>query len=272
MIHDYGLDKSTWGQLVEYVKDTLAGQLGQSSFYQGEPVMSVFLRFLKPTLILVGLSTIASIILGIWMGIRSGWRRGSVFDRGSMISSLVLYSMPEFWLGMLLLLLFSTALHWFPTGGRISTDSSELSTVGYTLDVANHVFLPALTLTLAYVGEFYIVMRSSLLDVLGEDYITTARAKGVPERLVLNRHAVRNALLPTVTLVALSFGYVIGGAITVEVVFSYQGLGLLTYTAIVGKDYWLLQGLFLFFSAAVIVFNLISDFVYAYLDPRVRNA
>jgi peptide/nickel transport system permease protein len=272
MIHDYGLDKSTWGQLVEYVKDTLAGQLGQSSFYQGEPVMSVFLRFLKPTLILVGLSTIASIILGIWMGIRSGWRRGSLFDRGSMISSLVLYSMPEFWLGMLLLLLFSTALHWFPTGGRISTDASEAGTVGYVLDVANHVFLPALTLTLAYVGEFYIVMRSSLLDVLGEDYITTARAKGVPERLVLNRHAVRNALLPTVTLVALSFGYVIGGAITVEVVFSYQGLGLLTYTAIVGKDYWVLQGLFLFFSAAVIVFNLISDFVYAYLDPRVRNA
>jgi peptide/nickel transport system permease protein len=272
MIHEYGLDKSTWGQLVEYVKDTLVGKLGQSSFYQGEPVMSVFLRFLKPTLILVGFSTIASIILGIWMGIRSGWRRGSVFDRGSMISSLVLYSMPEFWLGMLLLLLFSTALHWFPTGGRISTDASDLGTVGYTLDVANHVFLPFLTLTLAYVGEFYIVMRSSLLDVLGEDYITTARAKGVPERLVLNRHAVRNALLPTVTLVALSFGYVIGGAITVEVVFSYQGLGLLTYTAIVGKDYWVLQGLFLFFSAAVIVFNLISDFVYAYLDPRVRNA
>lgn len=272
LIHNYGLDKSTWGQLTEYVKDTLAGDLGQSSFYQGEAVTSVFLRFLKPTLLLVGLSTIASIILGIWMGIRSGWRRGSFFDRSSMISSLVLYSMPEFWLGMLLLLLFSTALHWFPTGGRISTNASDLSTMGYVLDVANHVFLPALTLALAYLGEFYIVMRSSLLDVLGEDYITTARAKGVPERLVLNRHAVRNALLPTVTLIALSFGYVIGGAITVEVVFSYQGLGLLTYTSIVGKDYWVLQGLFLFFSAAVIAFNLISDLVYAYLDPRVRNA
>lgn len=272
LIQDYGLDKSTLGQFTEYMRDTLTLKLGVSSFYQGETVMAVFLRFLWPTLLLVGTSTIFSMIIGIWMGIRSGWRRGSVFDRTSMIGSLVLYSMPEFWLGMLLLLLFSTSLGWFPVGGRISTNVSELSGIQYALDVANHLFLPVLTLTLAYLGEYYLVMRSSLLDVLGEDYITTARAKGVIERHVLNRHAVRNALLPTVTLIALSFGYVIGGVITVEVVFSYQGLGLLTYTAILAKDYWLLQGLFLFFTLAVIGFNLASDFAYAYLDPRVREA
>ncbi len=272
LIEEYGLDQSTAGQFVEYLKDTATLKLGASSFYQGEPVMSVFLRFLWPTLLLVGLSTVFSMIIGIWMGIRSGWRRGSTFDRTSMIGSLVLYSMPEFWLGMLLLLLFSSTLGWFPVGGRISTNASDLSAVGYTLDVANHLFLPVLTLTLAFIGEFYLVMRSSLLDVLGEDYITTARAKGVTERRVLKHHAVRNALLPTVTLVALSFGYVIGGAITVEVVFSYQGLGLLTYTSILAKDYWVLQGLFLFFTLAVIVFNLIADFTYAYLDPRVREA
>jgi peptide/nickel transport system permease protein len=272
LIREYGLDKPLFGQFTEYVKDTFTGKLGVSSFYQGESVMSVFFRFLLPTLLLVGISTTLSMIIGIWMGIRSGWRRGSAFDRFSMFSSLVLYSMPEFWLGMLLLLLFSTALGWFPVGGRISTNVSELDTVGYLLDVANHLFLPVLTLTLGYLGEFYLLMRSSLLDVLGEDYITTARAKGVVERDVLNRHAVRNALLPTVTLIALSFGYVIGGAITVEVVFSYQGLGLLTYTAILAKDFWLLQGLFLFFSIAVISLNLASDLVYAYLDPRVREA
>jgi peptide/nickel transport system permease protein len=272
LIHEYGLDRSTWGQFTEYMKDTFTGKLGASSFYQGEPVLNVFLRFLTPTLLLVGVSTLISMIVGIWMGIRSGWQRGSGFDRFSMISSLVLYSMPEFWLGMLLLLLFSTTLGWFPVGGRISTNVSELGTFGYLLDVANHLFLPALTLALGYLGQYYLVMRSSLLDVLGEDYITTARAKGVPERFVLNRHAVRNALLPTITLIALDFGYVIGGAITVEVVFSYQGLGLLTYTAIVGKDYWLLQGLFLFFTAVVIAFNLVADLVYAYLDPRVREA
>jgi peptide/nickel transport system permease protein len=272
LIREYGLDKPVLGQLLEYLKDTAVGKLGVSSFYQGEPVRSVFLRFLPPTLLLVGISTTLSMIIGVWMGIRSGWRRGSSFDRFSMFFSLILYSMPEFWLGMLLLLLFSTALGWFPVGGRVSTDVSSLSTFGYVADVANHLFLPVLTLTLGYLGEFYLLMRSSLLDVLGEDYITTARAKGVLERNVLNRHAVRNALLPTVTLIALSFGYVIGGAITVEVVFSYQGLGLLTYTAIVAKDYWLLQGLFLFFSLAVISFNLVSDLVYAYLDPRVREA
>jgi peptide/nickel transport system permease protein len=272
LIREYGLDRSTWGQFTAYMRDTLTGKLGVSSFYQGESVRSIFLRFLPPTMLLVGISTILSMIIGIWMGIRSGWRRGSAFDRSSMFFSLVLYSMPAFWLGMLMLLLFSTALGWFPVGGRISTNVSELDTVGYLVDVADHLFLPVLTLTLGYLGEFYLLMRSSLLDVLGEDYITTARAKGVLERNVLNRHAVRNALLPTVTLVALSFGYVIGGAITVEVVFSYQGLGLLTYTAIVAKDYWLLQGLFLFFSVAVIAFNLVSDLVYAYLDPRVREA
>ena len=272
LIAEYGLDKPVAGQFLEYMRDTFVGKLGVSSFYQGEPVLSVFLRFLTPTLLLVGISTAFSMAIGLWMGIRSGWRRGSLFDRSSMFFSLILYSMPEFWLGMLLLLLFSTALGWFPVGGRVSTSVSSLDTWGYVIDVAEHLFLPALTLTLGYLGEFYLVMRSSLLDVLGEDYIKTARAKGLLERNVLNRHAVRNALLPTVTLIALSFGYVIGGAITVEVVFSYQGLGLLTYTAIVSKDYWLLQGLFLFFSVAVIVFNLASDLVYAYLDPRVREA
>lgn len=272
LIEEYGLDESTWGQFTEYLTDTFTGKFGVSSFYQGEAVMSIFLRFLTPTLLLVGISTALSMIIGIWMGIRSGWRRGSAFDRFSMFFSLILYSMPEFWLGMLLLLFFSTALGWFPVGGRVSTSVSSMGTLEYLTDVAEHLFLPVLTLTLGYLGEFYLLMRSSLLDVLGEDYITTARAKGVLERNVLKRHAVRNALLPTVTLVALSFGYVIGGAITVEVVFSYQGLGLLTYTAILAKDYWLLQGLFLFFSIAVIAFNLVSDLVYAYLDPRVREA
>jgi peptide/nickel transport system permease protein len=272
LIAEYGLDKPVFGQFIEYLQDTFVGKLGASSFFQGEEVLSVFLRFLPPTLLLVGISTALSMAIGLWMGIRSGWRRGSTFDRFSMFFSLILYSMPEFWLGMLLLLLFSTALGWFPVGGRVSTTVSSLDTWGYIVDVAEHLFLPVLTLTLGYLGEFYLVMRSSLLDVLGEDYIKTARAKGLLERNVLNRHAVRNALLPTVTLIALSFGYVIGGAITVEVVFSYQGLGLLTYTAIVSKDYWLLQGLFLFFSAAVIIFNLASDLVYAYLDPRVREA
>jgi peptide/nickel transport system permease protein len=271
LIREYGLDRSTWGQFTEYMRDTFTGKLGASSFYQGEPVLSVFLRFLPPTLLLVGVSTLFSMIIGIWMGIRSGWRRGSAFDRASMISSLVLYSMPEFWLGMVLLVLFATTLGWFPQGGFQSTQAG-ITGLDKVVDILNHMFLPMITLTLAYLGEYYLLMRSSLLDVLGEEYITAARAKGIRESHVLWRHAVRNALLPTVTLLALSFGFVIGGAITVELVFSYPGLGLLTFEALEAQDYALLQGMFLFFSAAVIVANLFADILYSYLDPRVREA
>jgi len=140
------------------------------------------------------------------------------------------------------------------------------------VDVANHLFLPCLTLTLAYLGEYYLLMRSSLLDVLGEEYVVLARAKGLREKHVLWQHAVPNALLPTVTLIALNFGFVLGGAITVETVFSYPGLGLLTFDALQSKDFALLQGMFLFFSLAVIIANFIADLLYVYLDPRVRVA
>jgi peptide/nickel transport system permease protein len=185
--------------------------------------------------------------------------------------SLVLYSMPEFWLGMMLLVLLATTLGAFPQGGFQSTQSG-ITGMSKVVDIVNHMFLPTLTLTLAYLGEYYLLMRSSLLEVLGEEYVTTARAKGIGEQKVLWHHAVRNALLPTVTLVALSFGFVIGGAVTVELVFSYPGLGLLTFEALDTQDYALLQGMFLFFSLAVIVANLVADLLYSYLDPRVREA
>ena len=268
-ISSLGLDKPIPEQFVVYIGNTLTGDLGVS-LRSGVAITELIGERVGPTVLLVGVATILSTLFGLWIGIRGAWRRGSAFDTSSLYSSLVLYSMPEGWLGMILLLFFAGVLGLFPAGGYSS--SQTITGFAHVVDVANHLFLPVLTLTLGYLGEFYLLMRSSLLDVLGEDYITTARAKGVLERNVLNRHAVRNALLPTVTLIALSFGYVIGGAITVEVVFSYQGLGLLTYTAILAKDYWLLQGLFLFFSAAVIGLNLVSDLVYAYRDPRVREA
>ena len=140
------------------------------------------------------------------------------------------------------------------------------------MDIANHMFLPVLTLVLGYVGEYYLVMRSSLLDVMGEDYITTVRAKGLRENRVLWGHAVRNALLPTISQIALGFGFVIGGAVTVELVFSYPGLGLLTIQALDAQDFALLQGLFLFSSIAVLLSNLVADLLYSVLDPRVREA
>jgi peptide/nickel transport system permease protein len=269
---DLGLNEPWLQQFGTYLRNTLTGNLGESLIvYPGESVTSIFAEFMWPTLILVGLSTIFSTVIGMLMGIYGGWRRGKGFDLSSMGTSLVLYAMPEFWLGILLLMLFSVSLGWFPTGGSQSV-SVEYTGVAHFVDILNHLFLPCLTLTLAYLGEYYLLMRSSLLDVLGEEYVTLSRAKGLREKQVLWRHAVPNALLPTVTLIALNFGFVLGGAITVEAVFSYPGLGLLTFDALQSKDYALLQGMFLFFSLAVILANFIADLLYVYLDPRVRAA
>lgn len=273
LLREFGLDKPVFpGQFLDYIGDTLRLDFGTSLTVQsGRSVLEVFFAFMWPTLLLVGVSTFFSVLIGVWMGIRAGWRRGGAFDRSSMGVSLVFYSMPEFWLGMLLIMLFSVGLGWFPNAGR-ATLGADYTGFAAVADVLNHLFLPALTLTLAYLGEYYLVMRSSLLDVLGEEFIQTARAKGVRERMVKNKHAVRNALLPTISLIALSFGFVLGGAITVEVVFSYKGLGGLTYEALQSQDFPLLQAIFLFASAAVIFMNLIADLIYGYFDPRVREA
>jgi peptide/nickel transport system permease protein len=270
LIADLGLNKPLLAQFWDYLGDVLRGNFGDSFIY-GEPVTTIIGRFMWPTILLVGVATVLMTVIGLFLGVRGGWNRGSKTDLASMGISLVLYSMPEFWLGMVLLLLFATTLGWFPQGGYQSTQSG-ITGLDKVVDILNHMFLPLITLTLAYIGEYYLLMRSSLLDVLGEEYITAARAKGIRESQVLWRHAVRNALLPTVTLLALSFGFVIGGAITVELVFSYPGLGLLTFEALEAQDYALLQGMFLFFSAAVIVANLIADILYSYLDPRVKEA
>ena len=184
----------------------------------------------------------------------------------SMTGSLILYSMPEFVLGILLLLSVHQVPASLPERG-VQVGDRELHRRRLRRGRAEPHVLPWITLTLAYVGEYYLVMRSSLLDVLGEEYITLARAKGIREKLVLRRHAVRNALLPTVTLIALSFGFILGGAITVELVFSYPGVGKLSFDAIDKHDFPVLQGASCFFSLAVLVANLIADFLYGYLDP-----
>jgi peptide/nickel transport system permease protein len=271
MARELGLDKPLLAQFVDYLGDLTRFDLGSSFIYRGESVLSVFLRFLWPTVLLVGTATVLMIAIGMYLGIRGGWRRGSRLDRSSMGLSLAFYSTPDFWLAMMLLIVFSTALGWFPSGG-FETPDSGLTGAARLVDILNHLFLPVVTLTVGYVGEYYLVMRSSLLDVMGEDYLTAIRAKGIREEGVLWRHAARNALLPSISLIALSFGFIIGGAISVELVFSYPGLGLLTIQALDQQDYWLLQGLFLFATVAVLVSNLVADLLYGYLDPRVREA
>jgi peptide/nickel transport system permease protein len=263
----YGLDKPIPQQYLIYLRETLSGNLGVS-LRTGQEVTSAIAGRIWPTLLLVGIGTALATVLGIAIGIRGGWNRGSTFDTSTLYGSLVLYAMPEGWLGMLILILFAGSLGWFPTGGF---ETGGLTGPARIADILNHLFLPCLTLTLAYLGQYEIIMRSSLLEVMREDFVTTARAKGMTEDMVRRRHVVPNAFLPTLTLIALSFGFVLGGDIIIETVFSYPGLGLLTYQAINTLDYPLLEGIFLLSSATVILANLAADVMYASLDPRVRE-
>jgi peptide/nickel transport system permease protein len=265
----FGLNGSKLEQFGAYVKQTLRLNLGRS-YTSNEPVASEIWSRAWPTIALVGISTLLSTVIGVLIGIHAAWKRGSPTDYGSTGFTMATYAMPDFWLGMLLLVTLAVSLGLFPVGG-ITDPGSDATGVALLLDQAHHMFLPALTLTLAYLGEYAIVMRSSLLDTMREDYLTLARAKGLRDALVRNRHAVPNAILPVVTLIAINFGFVLSGAIAVETIYSWPGLGRLTYDALNGPDLPLLQGLFLVFSAAVIFFNLVADLLYAYLDPRVRT-
>jgi peptide/nickel transport system permease protein len=264
----YGLDEPILQQYLIYLRETLSGDLGMS-LRSPQSVASMIADRIWPTVLLVGLGTLFATVFGVLVGIKGAWRRGSRFDTSTLYGSLVLYSMPEGWLGMLLLIVFAGTLGWFPAGGFESGGQTGLARV---VDVANHLFLPCLTLTLGYIGQYSIIMRSSLLEVMNEDFLTTARAKGVPDTLVRRRHAVPNAFLPTFTLIFLSFGFILGGSILVEAVFSWPGIGLLTYNAIKQLDYPVIQGVFLLSSAAVILANLAADITYGYLDPRIRGS
>lgn len=268
--HQFGLDGSKLEQFGAYVKQTAQLNLGRS-YINNQPVSAEIWERAWPTIALVGVSTLLSTVFGVLIGIAAAWKRGSPTDYGATGFTMATYSMPDFWLGILLLVTFGVSLGLFPVGG-ISDPGSDAGGIALLLDQAHHMFLPALTLTIAYLGEYAIVMRSSLLDTMREDYLALARAKGLRDIVVRNRHAVPNAILPVITLIAINFGFVLSGAIAVETIYSWPGLGRLTYDALNAPDLPLLQGLFLVFSTAVIFFNLVSDLLYAYLDPRVRTA
>jgi peptide/nickel transport system permease protein len=266
---EFGLDGSQLDQFWAYLKQTATLNLGRS-YATNEPVIEEIWSKAGATVALVGISAILSAVFGVLIGIAAAWRRRSTTDYASTTFTMATYSMPDFWAGMLLLSLFGVTLGWFPIGGLQdpTSDATGLALLGEQL---RHMVLPALTLTIAYLGEYALVMRASLLDTMREDYLTLARAKGLRDIQVRNRHAVPNALLPVVTLAAINFGFILSGAIAVETIFSWPGLGYASYEAIHGPDLPMLQGLFLFFSASVILFNLFADVLYAFLDPRVRT-
>lgn len=268
----WGLDRPLLpDQLVAYVASLAQGDLGLSYKYRGQPVTEVIGSRVWPTVILFGLGSIIAIVVGMALGAYAGWRRGGVVDYVGNGLSLVLYSTPYFVLGMFLLVIFSTGLGWFPTFGMLTPGAQYASFGDQLVDFVHHLALPLATVALGLIGLYSILMRSSIIETLSEDYVQTARAKGLPDGRVLRNHALPNALLPAVTIIAIQFGYVIAGAITAEIVFNWPGLGTLTVDALAARDYPVLQGIFLLLAVSVVVANLLADLVYSLLDPRVRS-
>ncbi|NLP52509.1 ABC transporter permease [Bacillus sp. RO1] len=266
----FGVDQPMYVQLWLYFKQLAQGDLGMS-FMTKEPVIQVIGEKLVPTLLLVGLSTIVAIIAGMFIGIVAASKRGKKIDITSLTFSLITYAMPTFWLGIMLVVFFSVTLNLFPTSGMSTAGAVFANSFEKALDVSKHLFLPTLTLALVLIGQFVLIMRNSLLEVLTEDYITTAKAKGFSEKLIIRRHALPNAMLPMVTIIAINIGFMIAGAIQIETVFSWPGLGRLMYEALNNRDYPLLQGIFLIVSVCVVLANLCADIIYGYLDPRINN-
>jgi peptide/nickel transport system permease protein len=270
---EFGLDQPLWQQFVDYVVQLAHLDLGTSFQYRGaESVAGLIGEKLLPTILLVGTATVISAVLGLWLGVRSGWRNGSVSDRVNTGIALTLWSVPTFWLGLMLIIVFAAGLgpipDIFPAGGM-----RDPNVTGWALvpNVAMHMVLPVTTLVAVVYAQYLLVMRSSLLDEMGSDYLLTARAKGLRDAVVRRRHAVPNALLPTVTMIAIDLGGIVAGTILVESVFSWPGLGNMFYEALKVPDLPLIQGMFIFFSASVILMNLLADLVYPLLDPRVRR-
>jgi peptide/nickel transport system permease protein len=262
----FGVDKPLWRQFADYLGQLLRGDLGTSYVYN-RPVADMIAERFWPTVLLVGTATVLAVALGIWLGVRAAWRRNSAFDRTQTGIALTLWSVPQFWLGLLLLI---ATQGLFPSRGMRSPDIPA-GFFPQLLDIAHHLVLPCVTLLAVIYAQYMLVMRSSLLGEMNSEYLVTARAKGLRDDLVRRRHAVPNALLPTMTLVFLQFGMVVSGTVTVETVFSWPGLGLLTYQALRGPDLPMLQGVFLVLAGSVIVMNLLAELLYRVLDPRVRT-
>ncbi|CCV09260.1 dipeptide transporter; membrane component of ABC superfamily [Mesorhizobium metallidurans STM 2683] len=267
----WGLDRPLFpDQVVDYLSATLHGDLGYSFKFRGRPVADLILERLPATIVLVGLAQMIAILCGVLFGIYAGWRRGGAVDRIATGASMALYTMPSFWLAMVLVVIFSTGLGWLP-GYGIYSPGANIGSTDRFLDYLRHLVLPVTALALGLIGQYVVVARAAMSEVVTEDYMVTARAKGLTNGQMLMRHAFRNAMLPVVTLITLNLGYVVAGAITVEAVFAWPGIGGLTVEALNARDYPVLQGIFLLLGASIVLANLIADLAYGLLDPRVRQ-
>lgn len=267
VLRQFGLDKPVAEQYVDYLQGIARGDLMISARY-GRPVRDLLLERVGWTLLLVGSALVIATSIGVFLGFRSGWRRGGRGDVGTLSAVLLADSAPPFFVGSLLLLLFSVRLGWVPTFGARPWEGAQ----GFALigGVLERLVLPLLTLVIANIGPVFLVARSAMISELQEDYILGAEARGLSPAQV-RRHAQRNALLPVSTVVLVSVGALVGGAAVIESVFSYPGLGRLIYESVVARDYPVIQGAALLLVIGVVVANFLNDLLYPVLDPRVRG-
>lgn len=263
----YGLDRSIVEQYVSFWSGLLHGDLGMS-VQHNRSVVDVLADKLPWTVALVGISTLLAFVIGTLLGAWAAWRRGTAKETGTVVTVLALDSMPGFWIGMILIAIFSVTLGWFPSYGAATITASGAD---WLVEVASRMVLPVATLTIAGIGTFFLMTRASMIGVLEEPYIRLARAKGLGEYRVAVSHALRNAVLPVYTTLTLTVGVLLSGAVVVESVFAYPGLGKLIYDAVTARDYPLLQGAFLLATLGIVVTNVFADLTYPLLDPRVRR-
>jgi peptide/nickel transport system permease protein len=266
---EFGLDKSLSEQLFIYGKKFLIGDFG-FSYFQGKPVLDLILEKVGATALLVLTAMFIAVIIGVLTGVSVAQRPTSLSSAFFTIFSLFGFAMPSFWLGIMLILAFSLYLPWFPSYGMITAGNAG-NFWQFLKDILHHLVLPATTLGIILIGPYSRISRTSMLEVIGSDYIRTARAKGLPKRRVIFKHALRNAILPILTMVGLQLGRLLAGAVLVETVFSWPGMGRLMFEGILRRDYPLIMGILFFSSVVVILVNLITDVMYSVLDPRIRH-
>ncbi|BAF88649.1 ABC transporter permease protein [Azorhizobium caulinodans ORS 571] len=265
----YGLDQPLPVQLLRYGTQILQLDLGYS-IRNNSPVRDLILQRLGPTLLLMSVSIVASVAMGVLFGAIAAIRRNTLLDDLISLVALLAYAMPIFWIGLMLIILFSVTLGVLPSGGFMDVARQDVGPLARAVDIGRHLVLPALTLSLFYFAIYTRLMRASMLEVMGLDYIRTARAKGLGAAKVTIRHVVRNALLPIVTMLGMQMASLLGGAVVVETVFNWPGIGRLTYDAVFQRDYALLIGILLMSSALVIFINMLVDLAYSWLDPRIK--
>ena len=269
VLANYGLDLPIWQQYWNYLSGIVHGDFGISTG-MGMPVLDVLMDRLPWTLLLMGCALLLATLIGVLLGVASAWKRGNVADISITGVMLFIGSLPPFWVAMMLLILFSATLRWLPAFGGFPVGVASGSWDWY-MGVAQRLIMPVSALALVHGASVLLIARSSMLMSLDQDYIMFARAKGLPERQIFFKHALRNAMLPLYTNVMMGLGGLIGGALVIETVFSYPGLGSLIVTGVGARDYNLLQGIFVFATVSIIAANFLTDLFYPLIDPRTRK-